>query len=166
MPVWRADALPLIKADGFIQQVMEFDKDSVKKQTKEFIKVNFLHKENWNVEKIMRASQAAGPLAKWVSSLLEYAEIFDSITPLREELDALQQEASIKQKEYGEMTAQIDLLQKKIDQYKAEYAVLISEVQRLKSEMSTVQVKVERSINLIHNLSSERIRWEDTSANF
>jgi len=114
----------------------------------------------------MRASQAAGPLAKWVSSLLEYAEIFDSITPLREELDALQQEASIKQKEYGEMTAQIDLLQKKIDQYKAEYAVLISEVQRLKSEMSTVQVKVERSINLIHNLSSERIRWEDTSANF
>lgn len=105
MPDWKGDALALIRADGFIQQVMNFDKDSVKKQTKEFIRTNFLQKDNWNVDKIMRASQAAGPLAKWVSSLLEYAEIFDSITPLREELGALQQEAGEKQKEYEEMTA-------------------------------------------------------------
>ena len=33
--------------------------------------------------------KAAGPLAKWVQSLIEYADIFLKIEPLREELSLL-----------------------------------------------------------------------------
>ena len=51
-------------------------------------------------------------------------------------------------------------------QYKREYSVLISEVEKIKAEMSTVKVKVDRSVNLLQNLSHERSRWEGDSASF
>lgn len=49
---------------------------------------------------------------------------------------------------------------------KAEYAVLIAKVETLKADMKTVQEKVDRSVQLISNLSSERVRWEASSKNF
>jgi dynein heavy chain 1 len=60
--------------------VMNFDKDQIKTSAKKFIKTNYLDKkEEFNIEKIFKASKAAGPLAMWVQSLIEYAEIFDKI---------------------------------------------------------------------------------------
>lgn len=41
---------------------------------------NFLDKKDeWVMEKIFKASKAAGPLALWVQSLVEYADIFERI---------------------------------------------------------------------------------------
>lgn len=60
----------------------------------------------------------------------------------------------------------IEELENGIEELKAEYAVLIAKVETLKADMKSVQEKVDRSVQLIANLSSERIRWEDTSKNF
>lgn len=53
-----------------------------------------------------------------------------------------------------------------IEELKSDYAVLIAKVETLKADMRTVQEKVERSVQLISNLSSERVRWESSSKNF
>lgn len=46
---------------------MNFDKDSIAAPVKKFIKANYLDKKDeFVIEKIFKASQAAGPLAKWV----------------------------------------------------------------------------------------------------
>lgn len=47
-----------------------------------------------------------------------------------------------------------------------EYSALIAEVERIKSEMGTVQKKVDRSMALLGNLSSENDRWEADSKGF
>jgi dynein heavy chain 1 len=47
------------------------------------------------VEKIFKASRAAGPLALWVQSIVEYADIFERIQPLRNEVEELTQEENL-----------------------------------------------------------------------
>lgn len=75
---------------------MSFDKNSIQPNIKKFIKANYLDKKDeFVIEKIFNASKAAGPLALWVQSLVEYAEIFDKITPLRNEVDELEREHNI-----------------------------------------------------------------------
>jgi len=68
--------------------------------------------------------------------------------------------------EKQELDEKIVQLEENIESLKQEYAMLIAKVENIKNDMKTVQVKVDRSIQLIKNLSSERERWEDSSKNF
>jgi dynein heavy chain 1, cytosolic len=60
----------------------------------------------------------------------------------------------------------IESLEKSITIYKEEYAVLISDTQALKKEMDLVKTRVDRSVNILSNLSSEKDRWEDSRSRF
>lgn len=53
-----------LRKDNFISTIMNFDKDTITPQVKRFIKTNYLDKkEEFVLEKIFKASKAAGPLA-------------------------------------------------------------------------------------------------------
>jgi dynein heavy chain 1 len=85
-PEW-AEIKQWLRKDNFIHQVMHFDKDTITSQVKKFIQTNYLNKkEEFVIEKIFKASRAAGPLALWVQSIIEYADIFEKIEPLRKEV--------------------------------------------------------------------------------
>lgn len=60
----------------------------------------------------------------------------------------------------------VNELQEKISTLKSDYAVLIGEKENIKSAMIKVKEKVERSQQLLLNLSSERKRWDSSSQNF
>lgn len=88
-----------LRKDTFIPSILHFDKDAMSPAVKKFIQVNYLQKKDeFVVEKIFKASRAAGPLALWVQSIVEYADIFERIQPLRNEVAALtEEENSMKQ---------------------------------------------------------------------
>jgi dynein heavy chain 1 len=156
-----------LRKDNFKEMVMGFNKDNINPKVKAFIKKNYLEKtEDFDVDKIMRASQAAGPLAKWVKSLIEYAEIFDSILPLRNEVAALEEQETEMRSRKQELDALVQQLDHNILQYKQEYGQLIGELQVIKADKAKVQEKVSRSQKLIQNLSAERVRWEASSQSF
>mmetsp|Transcript_10643 Transcript_10643/g.10717 ORF Transcript_10643/g.10717 Transcript_10643/m.10717 type:complete len:502 (-) Transcript_10643:3279-4784(-) len=156
-----------VKKDSFIQIVMNFDKDQIKPSTRKFIQENYLDKkEEFDIQKIFRASQAAGPLAMWVSSIVQYADIFDRIQPLRDEVDQLEKDEQVMKNDMVTLEELVRELEQNIDQYKLDYGRLMGEVQNIQSEKKKVQEKVIRSQQLIQNLSSERNRWEQSSSNF
>lgn len=77
----------------FKDNVLKFDKDSISSKTKAFIFNTYLKNEgDYDLEKFMKASKAAGPLAKWLKSIIEYAEIYEQIEPMRKEVYQLEQE--------------------------------------------------------------------------
>lgn len=55
----------------------------------------------------MKASQAAGPLAKWLRSIIEYADIYLNIAPMREELEKLTEEQNVMQESLSELEAEL-----------------------------------------------------------
>jgi dynein heavy chain 1 len=88
-----ADIKAELKTTDFVPRVIKFDKDDIPPKVKDFIQNGYLaesKRDIFNVDAIHRASQAAGPLALWVKSIVEYSQIFHSIEPLRAELAELE----------------------------------------------------------------------------
>ena len=155
-----------ISKNTFITTVMNFNVDDLPAKVKENIKNTYINSNDWDVDRIYKASQAAGPLAMWVESQLKYADILKNIEPLRNEVAILNAEQQKLVTESNNLTTLINDLQAAIQVYQTEYAVLITDVEKIKADMTKVKEKVSRSVTLIHNLSSERVRWELSSKNF
>ncbi|ETB60571.1 dynein heavy chain-like protein [Plasmodium yoelii 17X] len=155
------DARKIMKGQDFINKVLYLDKKTVKAQTSAQIKKK-ISNADWDVDRINKASRAAGPLAKWVESVITFLTILETIQPLENEIEKLQEETRIAENQYNEQKEIISALEKILVQYKNDYAQLISQVQSIKQEMEIVEKKIVRSINLIENLKSEKERWSET----
>lgn len=164
-PEW-SECKQYIKREDFIRSVQNFDKNDIPQKVKLYVTKNYIDNAEFDTAAIMKASKAAGPLAKWVESIVKYSIVFHSIAPLREELSKLDKETEEMVAEKKEVDDKIDELEQKIDTLKLEYAANIARVENIKNEMKSVEVKVTRSVQLIKNLSSERSRWDDSSKNF
>lgn len=76
---------------------------------------------NFDIEAINRASRAAGPLATWVKSIVEYAEIFLKIEPLRNEVKELEEQKNVNELEYEKILKEVGELKKNLDAMQTEY---------------------------------------------
>ena len=76
-PTWDVIKAEL-KKDNFKQQVLAFKKENITNKCKNFITNTYLKNEgDYDLDVFMKASKAAGPLAKWLKSILEFAEIYE-----------------------------------------------------------------------------------------
>merc|ERR1719482_986248 len=77
---------------GFIQSVLNYDPDLITQKLEDAITKNFTKTDDWDIQKIYRASSAAGPLAEWTESIFHFASILRQIGPLRKEVQTLEEE--------------------------------------------------------------------------
>lgn len=109
-PEW-ADVRAYLRRDDFISSVINFDKNDIPNKVKTFIYKHYIDDTaNFNTDAIMKASKAAGPLAKWVESIVKYSTVFHSIAPLREELAKLNEETEIMVNEKKQLDDKIEEL--------------------------------------------------------
>ncbi|KAG9314682.1 ATP-binding dynein motor region D5-domain-containing protein [Chiua virens] len=145
---WRT-VQGIIRRDDFIQRIVNFDTNNqMTKPLRELMKKDFLSR------------------TFWVLAQVRFSEILDKVEPLRNEVQSLETQAEMTKKQAAQIITIVAELEAKIVKYKEEYALLISETQAIKSEMERVQSKVDRSMNLLESLSSEKGRWESGSRTF
>lgn len=156
----------VLRRDDFISSIVNYDTDKLIESIRRKINDDFLVNPNYNFESVNRASKACGPLVQWVIAQVSYAEILERVGPLRQEVQDLEVSAESTKKQASEIQTMIQELEESISQYKDEYAVLISESQALKSEMEKVKTRVDRSVALLANLSSESVRWDEGIKSF
>ncbi|KAL8455832.1 hypothetical protein Emag_000406 [Eimeria magna] len=159
-PVSWEDARKILKATDFITKILNFDCASVSVATRRRIQTKFLTGD-WDIDRINKASRAAGPLAQWVESSVKFVLISEQVEPLQTEIAQLETEAQENEANLQEQQSLITQLEGKLQQYKQDYAQLISQVQSIKQEMEEVQKKCERSMSLLENLGSENSRWSE-----
>lgn len=163
---WRA-VQGIIRRDDFISSIVNFDTErQMTKAIRSQMKRDYLSKPGYDYETINRASKACGPLAKWVIAQVRFSEILDRVGPLRDEVQSLEQQAEETKQQAFYLTDMIAELEADIERYKTEYAALISETQSIKMEMERVQKRVDRSIQLLDSLGSEKERWDVASKSF
>ena len=155
-----------MKGKDFIGSIMNMNVDNVKTDTKNKVIKKYLKAPEWNIEKIYSAYKAAGILAQWLESQLSYADILTKVDPLRREIATLESEMSVLVADQTRNQQALDQTQKTIETYKTDYTDLISKVQNIKTEMQKVNTKVQRSKQLLTNLSSEKHRWTESSQGF
>lgn len=156
----------LMRDANFITNILEYNTETLKDSTREHIKKKYTHSPAWDKKRIASASKMAGPVAEWVESQLEFADLLSNLEPMRNELAGMQQKADVNQKKLDECDEEVKTMEKKIQQYKDQYAQLISSVQQIKVDMQQAQDKSNRATKLLSDLSTEKVRWEDSSRGF
>ena len=165
-PNWTSQVLPALKNEGFKKSIMEFEKEHISAKCKSFIISNYISQPNYDITAFYRASKALGPLAEWTKSIIEFADIYERIAPMREELEHLEKEKADMVEEMNVLNAEIRELNDNKERMTQEYSQLVQEQNNIKNEQKQVKSKVERSESLYKNLSSELIRWEGSSQSF
>lgn len=67
-----------LRKETFKTNVLAFKKESITAKCKAFIFNTYLKNEGeYDLDKFDKASKAAGPLAKWLKSIIEFAEIYE-----------------------------------------------------------------------------------------
>ncbi|GAA5850789.1 hypothetical protein JCM8547_009091 [Rhodosporidiobolus lusitaniae] len=157
----------VLRGESFIANIVNFDTSrSMTRQLRDKMRNDYLSRPSFNFETVNRASKACGPLCKWVIAQVNYSNILDRVGPLRNEVQALEDQAETTMHQANALTSMIAELEARIAGYKDEYAALISETQAIKTEMEKVQTRVDRSITLLDSLGSEKTRWEAGSKTF
>lgn len=163
---WK-DIQGVVRREDFIASIVNFDNEKQmtpalrKKMQKEY-----LSQENFTVEKINKASQACGPLAQWVMAQVKFSDILDRVGPLQAEVQQLEDAAQETKDKAKETDLLLERLDASIKQISGEYKVLVGETQDIERQMALVEAKVSRSVALLDSLSSERVRWEESSKSF
>jgi len=76
-PDWNVIKTEL-KKETFKASVLAFKKENITNKCKNFIFNTYLKNEgDYDLDKFNNASKAAGPLAKWLKSIIEFAEIYE-----------------------------------------------------------------------------------------
>eukprot|EP00842_Homolaphlyctis_polyrhiza_P001698 jgi/Hompol1/2529/HPOL_006034-RA len=156
----------VLRRDDFITTILNYDTNKLTPKILAEIQTTYLGNPNFTFDVVNRASKACGPLVQWVQAQVSYADILEKIGPMREELRQLEESAQATRLNAEEIDKTIEHLERSIEVYKKEYASLISEAETLKKEMEAVKSRVDRSVRMLDNLSSERERWEESRESF
>lgn len=162
---WTGVRKALVDA-GFIQTIMNFDSKNISPAVRKQLQEDYFSQDKFNFENVNRASTACGPLVKWITAQMDYSEMLDKVDPLRRKVAQLEKDGQEMEIKYAQVKTELSETETTIQRLKEEYAALISAAQQIKTEMSVVQAKVDRSISLLRNLSSESVRWESESKRF
>jgi dynein heavy chain 1 len=71
------------------------------------MKTKYINNPDYSYDKVNRASAACGPLVKWATAQLTYADMLSKVEPLRNELKKLETEA---EKKVADMQQTNDLI--------------------------------------------------------
>ena len=106
--VWEwKDVKATVSRATFIKDVIEFNTDDLPQKVKDQVMTNYVKKPEWDLDKIERASKAAGPLAAWVDSQLKYADILKKVQPLRDSVNTLKEEEEKLVKQNDDLNSKI-----------------------------------------------------------
>eukprot|EP01029_Cantina_marsupialis_P002018 TRINITY_DN11834_c0_g1_i3.p1 TRINITY_DN11834_c0_g1~~TRINITY_DN11834_c0_g1_i3.p1 ORF type:complete len:2324 (+),score=948.09 TRINITY_DN11834_c0_g1_i3:913-6972(+) len=156
----------VLQRRDFISLVVNFKTDNLRPGTRQRMQRRYLSNPNVNHDSVQRASKACGPLYDWIISQVHFSEIIERVQPLRDEVQALQQQSDELSARCDEERKTAEGLESSIVELKSEYAALISETEQLKVQITEVRSKVERSESLLASLSSESSRWEQSRLDF
>lgn len=117
--------MPALKDIDFKKSILEFNKEMISPKCKAFVIGTYISQPNYDITAFYRASKALGPLAEWTKSIIEFADIYERIAPMREELNELDGQLQLMQEEMSRLEAEIEELNDNKDRMTKEYAQLV-----------------------------------------
>lgn len=148
-----------MRSSDFIPSVISFDVDELNNNTRALLMKKVIDNPSFDVNKIMYASCAAGPLAEWILAVISFASAKDSVEPLEHEVANLQQQQQELIERQELELENVNLFQERIETCRTEYARLVSEAERVRQDISESEANLIRAEKVLDSLDREWYRW-------
>lgn len=162
---WKAAKAMMGNVDKFLIDLKTYDKDNIPETCRKEVQV-YVKDKGFDPELVKSQSQAAAGLCSWVINILKYYEVFCDVAPKRmalnkanAELQAAKDKLNAVEKKVSDLQAQLKILTDEFDAAAAAKA-------KCEQEAQQTAYTINLANRLVGGLSSEKIRWTDSVAQF
>lgn len=163
---WK-DIQLFIRKDDFITSIVNYNtEEMMTTKTRDYIEREYLCRTDFNYSSVNHASKACGPLYRWIVAQVKFSSMLIKVEPLKNEVAAIENEILQTRARLLAAEDMISDYNVMIENSKNEYSKIIRDIEQIKSELKSVELKVNRSKNLLTSLTSEKQRWMNSTKSF
>lgn len=144
----------------FLQKLKTFDRDSLDEEIMEKISP-YISMPKFHPDVVKHASSAAEGMCKWVRAMYKFYHVNKDIKPKKEALEEAEKNVKTKTIELAIKRDELSKIELYIQELKNKLDVQINEKNTLIEEIKSVEIKMQRAVRLIQQLSGERESWSN-----
>ena len=135
---------------GAKQDILNFDPSCIKSATLKRLE-NFLvnHKNSFDPAVVKRASSAALPLAVWVQACVSFAQVYNTVRPLQDELNSVETLLKTHHDELDKCKHELDEIEQTMTRLKQDFTVKSRDTLTRKEELDILQKSLLRAETLV-----------------
>lgn len=162
---WKATKNMMAKVDGFLDSLINFDKENIDQSNLEALKP-YLEDPNFNEEFIRSKSAAAAGLCSWVVNIVRFYYVFCDVEPKRKALEEANQTLAESQAKLQGVQNRIAELDANLADLRAKFEKATADKLRCEEEAVSTQNTILLANRLVGGLASEKVRWSEAVAKF
>ncbi|CAF0714705.1 unnamed protein product [Brachionus calyciflorus] len=162
---WKAAKAMMGNVDKFLIDLKTYDKDNIPETCRKEVQV-YIKDPIFQPELVKTQSLAAAGLCSWVVNILKYYEVFCDVAPKRMALQKANAELQAAKDKLAAVEKKVSDLQAQLKVLTDEFDAAASAKQKCEQEAQQTAYTINLANRLVGGLSSEKIRWTESVANF
>ena len=141
-----------------MQKLKDYDKDNIDPKIVAKIRKNYLHKEEFEPERVKKASVAAMGLCKWVRAMEAYDRVAKVVAPKKAKLAASELELKDTMDKLNKKKAELKKVEDDLAELENALKDAIKRKEELEANVDLCNKKLVRAKELIDGLGGEQTR--------
>jgi dynein heavy chain len=149
----------------FLEKVQKYDGASIPDKVLKDLEP-ILALEMFNYDSMVKKSNAAAFLCKWVVNIVIYNTIYKKVKPLMESSDAAEKLSTEKQAELAIVLEKVRVIVERVNALKAQLQEAVDKKQAVEDDASKLQLNLSLANRLVNGLADENVRWTNNVKQF
>ncbi|XP_003791133.1 dynein heavy chain 9, axonemal [Otolemur garnettii] len=162
---WKAAKVTMAKVDGFLDSLINFDKENIHENCLKAIRP-YLQDPEFNPEFVASKSYAAAGLCSWVINIVRFYEVFCDVEPKRQALSKATLDLTAAQEKLSVIKAKITHLNENLAKLTAKFERATADKLKCQQEAEATAATISLANRLVGGLASENVRWAEAVQNF
>ncbi|XP_045383116.1 dynein axonemal heavy chain 9 isoform X2 [Lemur catta] len=162
---WKAAKVTMAKVDGFLDSLINFDKENIHENCLKAIRP-YLQDPEFNPEFVATKSYAAAGLCSWVINIVRFYEVFCDVEPKRQALSKATLDLTAAQEKLAAIKAKITHLNENLTKLTAKFEKATADKLKCQQEAEVTAGTISLANRLVGGLASENVRWAEAVQNF
>ncbi|XP_032178864.1 dynein heavy chain 9, axonemal isoform X1 [Mustela erminea] len=162
---WKAAKVTMAKVDGFLDSLVNFDKENIPESCLKAIRP-YLQDPEFKPELVATKSSAAAGLCSWVINIVRFYEVFCDVEPKRQALSRATADLAAAQEKLAAIKTKIAHLNENLAKLTAKFEKATADKLKCQQEAEATAGTISLANRLVGGLASENVRWAEAIQNF
>jgi dynein heavy chain len=159
---WKRATQEMNDPAKFLNRLVDYDGRNIEESKLNGVKamIEDPNNQKFDFNIVFKKNQAAGYLAKWMTSMVKYNEVYKFVNPLEMAAAEANETVRVKQEELAVVKARVQDITDMVEGLRRKLDEAISEKTAVENEAQELQDKLTAAEKLVNGLSGENARWE------
>ncbi|XP_062965627.1 dynein axonemal heavy chain 9 [Cynocephalus volans] len=162
---WKAAKVTMAKVDGFLDSLINFDKENIHENCLKAIRP-YLQDPEFNPEFVATKSYAAAGLCSWVINIVRFYEVFCDVEPKRQALNKATSDLTAAQEKLAAIKDKIAHLNENLARLTTKFERATADKVKCQQEAQVTAGTISLANRLVGGLAAENVRWAEAVQNF